>query len=208
MPDPYRRSPLRHRQEISSRDGARMAEEPFMGKLVLRGKASLIGEQVKGVLGLSLPTEPCTANMAEEAAALWIGPDEWWMVMEEGGEPSIASRLGEALSGRHHQLVDVTDYYTTIELEGPRAPEIMMKLTTLDLHSRTFPPGSVAGSMFGQTQATLWHVGLEEPAGSVFRLFVRLSMADYLWCLLAEGGREFGLPPQPPLQGEIWRLQR
>jgi sarcosine oxidase subunit gamma len=28
-------------------------------------------------------------------------------------------------------------------------------------------------------------------------------MADYLWCLLADAGREWGVPEQVPIKGEV-----
>src|SRR5690606_6979318 len=99
--------------------------------------------------------------------------------------------------------------YTEIELSGRHAREALMKLSTLDLHPRGFSEGDVAGSMFGRTQATLWQSrGGDAEGGPAFILLVRWTMTDYLWCALAEAGREFGLPAQEPIGGEIWRLAR
>jgi heterotetrameric sarcosine oxidase gamma subunit len=105
--------------------------------------------------------------------------------------------------------VDVSDYYTIIEVAGDQARELLMKLTTLDLHPRAFRPGMVTGSMFGRTQATIWQppraggAGGDDDGGEpTFRLFIRWSMADYLWCALADAGREWGVPEQIPVTGE------
>ena len=98
---------------------------------------------------------------------------------------------------------------TAIDLAGPKARGMLMKLTTLDMDRSAFTEGEVAGSNFGAAQATLWQTASdEEKGGPVFRLFVRRSMADYLWCLLAEAGFEWGMPRQAPLSGETWRLER
>ncbi|MEM1401267.1 MAG: sarcosine oxidase subunit gamma family protein, partial [Pseudomonadota bacterium] len=80
--------------------------------------------------------------------------------------------------------------------------EMLMKLTTLDLHPSQFAPGAVTGSLFGRATATL-HCR-EDTSG--FVLFVRRSFADYLWCALAEAGREFGLVEQVPKGGETMRV--
>ena len=115
-----------------------------------------------------------------------------------------ARKLAAALAGTHHQLVDVSDYYTMIELAGAKARELLMKLTTLDLHPRAFRAGMVTGSVFGRANATLWQAADDgESAGPVFRLFIRWSMADYLWCVLADAGREWGVPEQIPVKGEM-----
>ena len=85
-----------------------------------------------------------------------------------------------------------------------------MKLTTLDLHPRAFKAGMVAGSMFGRTQATLWQVtddGRVGRGGPLFRLIVRWSMADYLWCLIADAAREWGVPEEQPVEGETLTVE-
>ena len=132
-----------------------------------------------------------------------MGPDEW-MLVTPPEEAEERSRLAaEALAGTHHQLVDVSDYYTVIELAGAKARELLMKLTTLDVHARAFRAGMVTGSVFGRANATIWQV-LDDAAegGPVFRLFIRWSMADYFWCLIADAGREWGVPEQSPVKGE------
>lgn len=214
-PDARRRSALHHRPPVKAMEGAaRMAELPFLGKLVLRVDPAAGNPAVTAIVGVSLPAEACTSTRQGETAILWIGPDEFWIITAPEGQGPVAAGLDGAMSGIRHQVVDVSSYYTAIELAGPHVREMLMKLTTLDLHPRAFTAGQVAGSMFGRTQATLWLVGADQAAsdgaadGPLFRLFVRRSMADYLWCLLAEAGREWGMPRQTPLSGETWRLER
>lgn len=214
-PDSRRRSPLHHRPAIKAMEGAaRMAEVAFLGKLVLRVDPAAGDGAVTGVIGVSLPAEACTASRQGETAILWIGPDEFWIITPPDAQTALAAGLAQALAGIRHQVVDLSSYYTAIELAGPHVREMLMKLTTLDLHPRAFGAGQVAGSMFGRTQAVLWQVEADEAGpdeaggGPLFRLFVRRSMADYLWCLMAEAGREWGMPRQAPLAGETWRLER
>lgn len=205
-----RRSPLAHRQPIEAMEGAAwLAEAPFLGKLVLRVDPAAGDAAVSEAVGVPLPAEACTATRQGGTAILWIGPDEFWVITPPDGQAAVAAGLEQALAGIRRQVVDVSSYYTAIDLSGPRAREMLMKLTTLDLHPRAFGAGQVAGSLFGRTQATLWQVEPDEAEGGpLFRLLVRRSTADYLWCLLAEAGREWGMPRQAPLSGEDWRLER
>jgi len=137
---------------------------------------------------------------------LWLGPDEWMLVTEPGSEEALFDQLKDALSETHCQLVDVSDQLTNIELSGARAREILMKLTTLDLHPRQIGPGDVAGTTFGSVTATLFVTDdVKKHETQRFQLIVRRSVADYMWCLLAEAGREFGLPEQQPRSGETMR---
>ncbi len=197
---PERRSPLAHRSPISAeRDAVRLAEIAFLSKHILRVNRQKAAAAVRAALGVALPRKPLTSSRSGGAACLWLGPDEWMIV----GKKGVAAKIAQALPKTHHQLVDVSDYYTMIEVAGPRAREALMKLTTLDIHRREFPVGQVAGSIFGHANAWLWLTGESDDDGPLFRLITRWSMADYLWCLLAESGRQWGMPEEQPVAGEV-----
>lgn len=199
---PVRRSPLAGRSEIEALRGrARLREKPFITKYTLRADADAISAAVETSTGLALPAEPLTSSASGDIAWLWMGPDEWMLVLPQDDGGTIPAKLAEELAGLHHQLTEVSDYYTVIELSGRRARDMLMKLTTLDVHPRAFREGQVTGTNFGRAVAVLWLVSDGED-GPVFRLFVRWSLADYLWCLLADAGREWGMPDQAPVSGE------
>jgi sarcosine oxidase subunit gamma len=202
---PVRRSPLAHRTSIVGAAGAiRMAEAAFLGKFILRADPDEAVERLREALGLGLPFDALTSSRSGETAFLWMGPDEWMLVTGPGEADARRDQASAALAGTHHQLVDVTDYHSSIDLGGPRSRELLMKLTTLDLHPRAFRLGMVTGSVFGRANATIWQTGDDGiEGGPEFRLFIRWSMADYFWCLLADAGREWGVPPQTPLKGEV-----
>ncbi len=200
---PVRRSPLAHRAAIDG-EGVRIAEIPFLGKFVLRADPHEAVERLRVALGLGLPFDASTSSTNGETSFLWMGPDEW-MLLTAPGEAEARSREAlDVLAGTHHQLVEVSDYYTVVEVTGARARELLMKLTTLDLHWRAFRSGMVTGAVFGRANAMIWQVADDAAEdGPAFRLFIRWSMADYLWCLIADAGREWGVPVQVPLKGEV-----
>lgn len=200
-------SPLAHREAIKTPDAAALlAERTHLGKIILRGDAEIAAPAIKKIAGKELPVTPNTSSRSKSATILWLGPDEWLLLTQPGKEDALQDKLSKALSGTHHQIVNVTDQHTVITLSGDKAREMLMKLTTLDLHPSQFKPGNVAGSMFGNTVATL-HMTSGDKKGEApsFDLIVRRSFADYLWCALADAGREFGLPEQEPRMGEAMR---
>jgi len=201
---PARRSPLAHRTPIEGDGGAiRIAERPFLGKFILRVNASEAADLLLGAVGMTLPTAPLSTASADDVSLLWLGPDEWMLVTPPEQADGVFAEAGRALAGVHHQLVAVGDYYTVIEVSGSSAREALMKLTTLDLHPRAFNAGMTAGAVFGRAQATLWQIADDAAEGGpLFRLIVRWSMADYLWCALADAAREFGAPETKPVGGE------
>ena len=198
---PVRRCPLAHRQKLEGTKGAvHIAERPFRGKLILRARAEDAAEPLRAALGLGLPFDPLTSATSDDVSALWMGPDEWMLLTAEDALADCEAKARAALAGLHHQLVAVSDYYTVVAIAGPKARELLMKLTALDVHPRAFRPGMVAGSVFAHQNALLWlPLDADEDA---FQLVVRWSMADYFWCAIAEAGREWGVPEETPVKGE------
>jgi sarcosine oxidase subunit gamma len=200
--DPRRRSALQHRRALSSPE-ASLREVPFLGKLVVRGDAYRIAGPVSTALRLDLPRTVKGTASAGGTTAIWMSPDEWWLVTPPGEETAIKAKLDIALYGTPSLVTDVTDYYTAIALEGPKVREMLMKLTTIDLHPRAFKAGDAVSSNFGRAVAVLRQTrddaGRQGPA---FELLIRISMADYLWCVLAEAGHEWGLPLETP-KGQV-----
>lgn len=197
---PTRRSPLGHRDTIQAGDGrARLSERPMIGKLIIRGAADDIGPALESQAGIALPADACTSAESQDGTLLWLGPSEWMLHCGEGDERVMMATIETALTGIHHQVVDVTDYYTIIRVSGPASRDMLQKVTTLDLHPRSFPAGAIKGSIFGRVPSVLHRPANEgSDEDPVFDLIIRGSHADYLWCLIAWAGREYGLPEQTP----------
>ncbi len=203
---PVARSPLAHRAPAFTPDGAAsLAEWPFLAKAIVRADPAEAGPRLADALSLPLPTTPCASATAEGRTALWLGPDEWMAIAPDAAAADLAGALEAALEGLPHQVVDVSDHYTTITLSGRRSRDILARLVTVDLHPRAFPAGRVVGTLAGHAAVFVWLRDDSPAAGGIFDVVVRASFADYLWCLLAEAGRTFGLPPAEPVAGEPMR---
>ena len=197
-----RRSPLGHRCAAAAPGGAlRLAETPFAGKLILQGDAAAL----RKATGLPLPATG-RIGIAGQVEILWRGPEEWFLLCPPGEEIALADALQRKLDATSHQLVDVSDQYTVIALSGSVAGDVLSRLTTLDLHERAFPEGRAAGSLFGRIEAALARTS------SGLRLLVRWSVAEYLYDLLIDAGKAYGLteeaaPPPGDLPQKDGRLR-
>ena len=178
--------------------GVALAEKPFRAIVDLRGNpedaAFLDGAQ--GALGLALPLAPNTTATQGKATALWLGPDEWWIVTAApGADPAAdpgtdhAARLRTTLSGVHAAVTEVGESRTCIEVSGPEARDLLAKACPLDLHPRRFQPGACAQSHLAKAGGLI-HQTSEEPA---YDLYVLRSFAEYLWHWLEDAGREYGV---------------
>jgi len=171
--------------------GVTLRERPYLGYINLRGNVSdsAFAEAVRGVIGVDLPSEPNTFSESDDCRAIWLGPDEWYIVTAPGAEATTVDALEQALADRPHAVNDVTGGTATLELHGPRARDVIGKGCTLDLHPRAFGPGQCAQTLISHAGVVIRHVD-DTPT---FELVVRRSFADYLWIWLEDSALEYGL---------------
>jgi sarcosine oxidase, subunit gamma len=89
---------------------------------------------------------------------------------------ALAERLGAALSGLHHSLIDVSAGRVVLELEGAEARAVLAQAMSLDLRPRAFGPGRCAQSGLARVPVVLQQID----AAPRFRIFVRASFAPYV----------------------------
>ncbi len=170
--------------------GVALAEQPLRTILDLRanaGDAELLGT-LQGLLDFELPLAPNTTTAKGKVTALWLGPDEWWLV---SGDPKLdlAGKLRDGLQGLHAAVTEVGESRSCIEVSGPRAREVLAKACPLDLHPRAFQAGACAQSHLAKA-AGLIHQTSDAP---VYDLYVPRSFAEYLWRWLEDAGEEYGV---------------
>jgi sarcosine oxidase, subunit gamma len=195
---PHRRSPLQGLADgLAAADEAparvRLSEVPFLTQLTLRVAPSTAAATAAGdALGAPLPLAPNTTRAAGEMQILAMGPDEWLVIGPAEVRARLRDRLEAALAGEHATVVDVSAHRTVIEVAGSDARELLMKGCAVDLHPRTFGPGSCAQTTLARAQVVLL-ARTPEPA---YWVFVRASFAQYVaeW-LLDASGEYRGAPP-------------
>ena len=95
--------------------------------------------------------------------------------------------LQNELSDIHALAIDVSDRWTTINLSGNKAIDVLSKGTSIDLDNSVFGTGACA-------QTTLWSVNViiykidEKPT---FDLFVDSTKAKFLWQWLENSSKEY-----------------
>lgn len=199
MIDPRWQSPLEHRTPLRAGDVIAIRERPFPAYAILRGHADLIASSVHRATGLTLPSAVGETVGDDTLACTWLGPDEWVFVAAAGSAASWFDTLVTELGVVHHQLLDVSDQYATIEVVGLQARDLLSKLIEVDLHPRALASGTGLATALAKANIWVWLFD-DEPGGpDRFRITTRCSFADYVWCLLADAGREWGLPAQDPI---------
>ena len=175
----------------TERGGTSIAERSVPGQINLRGNSANEGfrQATEKTLGVGLP-EAGHSAAAGPVTALWLGPDEWLVVADDGGE-KLKGSLREALTGVDAAVTDVSDARAVIRLTGAGAREVLAKGCTLDLHRRVFGPGQVAQTTLAKADVILFQSVDDDASGEPsFDIYVGRSFAEYLWLWLedAAGG--------------------
>jgi sarcosine oxidase subunit gamma len=136
--------------------------------------------------GIALPEDPLRAYTSGDESALWLGPDEW-LVLVAQNEADFRSRV--VSMSRDSQwlgsVVDISARNVGIALEGPHVWWILQGGCPIDLRGGAFPVGSCTRTLFGKAEIVLWH--RDETA---WHLECWRSFAPYVWVLLEQTARE------------------
>ena len=176
-----RKAPLAGRHGGSA--GARVTPAAPATRLSLRAGADALGA-LSAAFGLTLPTRPKASASANGRPALWIGPDEW-LLIDENGADLMALAAG---SGVLHSSTDVSHRNTAILVSGPDAAGAIASGCPLDLGNGIFPVGAAARTVLGKIEIVLFRSGEED-----YRVECWRSFAPYAFGLLAEGAEDAGL---------------
>ncbi len=175
--------------------GTRLAELPLCGKITVRGDSNNKGfvAAIKKVTGLTLPIEANTYNTKGDSVLSWTGPNEWMLHCALDDCLTLISELRLALGGQHAAIVDVTDYYTLIELSGPLARKIIANGSPFDTHPSQFTSGQCTQTRYGHA-AILMNQMNDDP---IYHIQVRWSYAKYLFTFMHDALRNHGAEYEP-----------
>lgn len=161
---------------------AAVAEIGPLGMITLRARADTPGlaEAMRGAVGLSLPDRRRILTEGERAIG-WMSPDEWLLILPRSEVAAALSRLREELAGQHHLAADISDARAVFRIEGPKAAQVLMKLSPVD-HA-TLAPGELRRTRAAQVACAFWR----DEAG--YTLVCFRSVAAYVMGLLTHSAQ-------------------
>ncbi|MEQ9258959.1 MAG: sarcosine oxidase subunit gamma family protein [Roseovarius sp.] len=184
-------------EAVSALQGADYAGTATVREMGLTGMITLRGDHadaklkkaVKAATGAALPAQR-KAEMAGDAGALWMSPDELMLLVGYEAVGETLDKLEAALEGAHFLAVNVSDARALFEVKGPGAREVIAKLCPVDMSEAAFAPGDFRRTRMAQAAAAFWMVDAE-----TIRIICFRSVAEYVFGLLkdaAEPGGEVG----------------
>lgn len=139
------------------------------------------------LFGAGLPVKPNQVTAIGARRALWLGPDETLLMLDEAQEADFMLSAKNILAGTHHAATLVSDALSIFQLGGKNCRDVLAKGCSLDLHPEYFVSGMCAQSVLGHAAVTL----SAEEDGSIL-LFCRNSFSDYIITWLKDAGLETG----------------
>lgn len=163
---------------------------PEAGSLVLTGpdypSASLLRrwDMRNGAQsGSFLPHEPNTEAKFGPGRILWLGPCEWLFL--DCDPDAVRAEVAVRLSGELLHLCDVSGSLSRFQICGDKARSTLSKICSLDLHPRSFAPGTCV-----QTRLADLHVIMHLDQNT-FGILVETPSARHLEMWLREVGAEY-----------------
>lgn len=149
-------------------------------RLSLRARVDAVAA-LSAALGLDLPRRPKTSVSVGPRHALWLGPDEWLVIDESGGDLPAAVKAADTL----HSAVDVSHRNTAIIVSGEGAEATLAAGCPQDLSLAAFPVGACSRTILGKIEVVIWRRGAAE-----FRVECWRSFAAYAFDFLNEAARD------------------
>lgn len=162
--------------------GVAFAVLPHHVRLMVHGREAdaALTQALARALGFAPPETPNTVTNAGARRALWLSPGTWRIVGGPDDAARLETALREAMPRALASVVDVSDFYTVIQIRGAGARAALARGCPLDLHERAFGAGRCARSLLVHNDVLL-HQCDDAPS---FDVEVRRSVAPYLWSWL------------------------
>lgn len=152
---------------------------PPADRVSLRAPEASVGS-VSRALGLTLPQKPKTSASKDGRSALWLGPDEWLVIDEAGGDILGDCTKAKAL----HSAVGISHRNVAISVTGVGAEATVNSGCPQDLSLEAFPVGACSRTVLGKSEIVLFRT-----APDTFRVECWRSFSDYVFTYLSEAAR-------------------
>jgi sarcosine oxidase subunit gamma len=154
---------------------------PIM-KLNLRGKKREFFTTVGKHLDMILPTEANTSSSSSKLTSIWLSPDEWMVVSNETTEKdsnnyALEESLYNSISKTNlGAVVDVTDQFVMLELEGSKVYELFSSGSPFNFNEFKEKKGSSTQTLLNGIDVIILNKGI-----NLVNLFVRRSFSEHLY---------------------------
>lgn len=173
------RAPANAGRDFSAK-GVKLAVLQPAERMSLRAPEASLAALSKA-LGVTLPKSPKSSATKDGRTALWLGPDEWLVIDDAGGDPLAACAGVKQL----HSAVGVSHRNVGISVTGSAAAATVNAGCPQDLSLAAFPVGSCSRTVLGKVEIVLLRT-----AEDAFRVECWRSFSDYVFAFLSQAATD------------------
>ncbi len=154
--------------------------------LAFKNQHSAVAGALSSAVGLEAATIPGVCNSDGTTQVAWNGPNQWMVVSEGDAAEGLLGKIQNAV-GDKAGVVDQSHGRVGLRLSGENARIVIQKNCALDVHPRSFGPGSCA-------LTTIAHIGaliIQVDNAPTYDLFVNRSFARSFADSIVHGCHEF-----------------
>lgn len=188
-----------------------------LGKLDVKGRdaGKLLDKVCAGRLSDLRPGRVRYSVMCDEAGVMLddgtVGrlADDHYFVTTTTGNLEFVQRWLEWWpigSGWDVHITDVTGGLAAVNLAGPKARDVLAKLTDCDLSTKAFPYMACRYAKVAGVEALLMRIGFVGETG--WEIHFAAESGAHLWGVLLEAGREFDIRPFGVEAQRLLRLEK
>ena len=187
-----RRSPLLAESDpAAAGNGAgdlRLSHAPLSSLVQIAGWGTAFGEAITPLLhdlALSGLGDYHTAQTGADCVSFRTGPDSLliWHQTAEAASDSLAK-----LDPSATPILDLSHSRVHVRVEGAKSRDLMMRLTTVDIRSHSFPISSFAQTTLHHTSTLIYRSGAKQ-----YELLIPSSYAVSIWEYICLTAHPFGL---------------
>ena len=146
--------------------------------------------------------------LLDDGTVARLGPDRFLVSTTTGSLDAVDQWLRWWLAGsdRDVEVTNVTSQYAAVNLAGPRAREILAKVTELDVSRSAMPYLAAAEGVVAGIPAMILRIGFVGEVG--FEIHVPADYGAHLWDALMVAGEGLGLAPFGVEAQRVLRLEK
>ena len=169
-----------------------------VGKLrvVGAGAAGVVGALVPQLVGLAPGAVGEVGSPSDRAGgnllAAWLTADEFLLLTPTGQAPATMDAMPSPDSICSH-AVDITSALCGVSIIGPASPQLLSRITDLNILPRALPDLTCAQARFAEVQGLLLRRDIQSVLA--YQLYASREFGEYLWEALIDAATETGGGP-------------
>ncbi len=183
----------------AAREGVILMDMSFMAKFVVQGRDAgrvlnyLAANNVDGPAGRITYTQILNEGGTIEAdlTVTKLGDERFWVVASDTAHRHAETLIRRGIGEQHAMIVDVTSGHAQLNVQGPRARELMQLVTSADMSNAAFPFRAAQEIDIGFARVLCVRITYLGELG--YELYIPAEQACHVYDRLVAAGRQVGL---------------